>query len=376
MKQKGRLTAIDATRGTAMLFVCISHMHYYLESSAPRLSNLLVWCGYIATPTFLLLSGLIASYQLTNAPGRATALRILDRGLFVLLVGHVLVVLSEVLAIKDWSELLHVWVITDTIGLLLCATWLCGRLTPRQLLVGGVLLLAFASCITRIWVPETSLARTIGLFLLGMKFEGSRKLGLETPMLAWLGLFLIGMYTGKVLTRHFAAGRTAVASRLLVSAGGVAIGVAAAAFLLEHTVRNTFLSHGLDPQIIEGLRQIFDPRQKIPPSPSYLLLYGGTGVLLAGTLMNGRLSVRLAAPVAAVAVIGRASFVAFVAQQWIIQFLPYFLGIDSLLTPTLAMLYLVAAMVAIFLIATAWDHAGGNRYLTLGLKPKRAVVTA
>ena len=68
------------------------------------------------------------------------------------------------------------------------------------------------------------------------------------------------------------------------------------------------------------------------------------------------------------AVFGRASFVTYVAQQWLIEFVPMWLGFDNWLTPRYVLIYLVLIVGVTYLLADAWDRRGGNRYLTLGIK--------
>jgi len=63
MKENHRLLPIDALRGTAMFFVGISHISYYILSSAPHLSATLRALGFFATPNFLLMSGLAVTFQ-------------------------------------------------------------------------------------------------------------------------------------------------------------------------------------------------------------------------------------------------------------------------------------------------------------------------
>ena len=49
-----------------MFFVGISHISFYLLTSAPHLSALLRAVGFFATPNFLLMSGLACGYQLAR----------------------------------------------------------------------------------------------------------------------------------------------------------------------------------------------------------------------------------------------------------------------------------------------------------------------
>jgi hypothetical protein len=87
--------------------------------------------------------------------------------------------------------------------------------------------------------------------------------------------------------------------------------------------------------------------------------------LIPGTAKDSR----LARPVRLAAVIGRASFVAYVAQQWLIDFVPIWIGFDSWLTPATCPLYLVLTTVIMFWLTRVWGSWQANHYLTLGLKP-------
>src|SRR5262249_19291780 len=87
-----RVGELDATRGAAMFFVCLSHSAAYVSAQSAAFARGLIAVGMIATPTFLLLSGIVCGY-LGNAEevaNDALPRRLLDRGLFLLLVVHVL----------------------------------------------------------------------------------------------------------------------------------------------------------------------------------------------------------------------------------------------------------------------------------------------
>ena len=107
------------------------------------------------------------------------------------------------------------------------------------------------------------------------------------------------------------------------------------------------------------------------------LFYGGIGVALVGYL--GLLPRRTPQTLwirvlERVAVLGRASLVSYVVQQWLIDFVPVWVGFDSWLTPATSPLYLALTTLVMYWIAAAWGRRGGNRYLTLGLKPGGTLV--
>jgi hypothetical protein len=69
------------------------------------------------------------------------------------------------------------------------------------------------------------------------------------------------------------------------------------------------------------------------------------------------------------AVIGRASFVSYIAQQWLIDFVPIWVGFDSWLTPATCPVYLALSTVIMYWVARVWGGFKANRFMTLGLQP-------
>ena len=82
MDENERLLPVDAVRGIAMFFIGVSHISFYLINDSGILATYARAIGFIATPNFLLMSGLACGYQLARSPTSVTALRIVDRGLF------------------------------------------------------------------------------------------------------------------------------------------------------------------------------------------------------------------------------------------------------------------------------------------------------
>src|SRR5581483_8787790 len=154
MDERDRLLPIDAVRGIAMLFIGISHISFYLIDDSATLASDLRAIGFAATPSFLLMSGLACGYQLAASPTTATALRILDRGLFVFLVGHLLVCGSLVYMVPVGTAFEHI-VITDSIGVLLCLAPLLKHAPPRRLLWTGAVVYLLSSVLALSWHPIT-----------------------------------------------------------------------------------------------------------------------------------------------------------------------------------------------------------------------------
>src|SRR5688500_6240422 len=111
-----RLRFLDAARGVTMFFVFLSHFAL-LYFSAPEQQvwrNGMIRVGMIATPTFLILSGMVLGVQYHAARGAFARIqaRFIDRGLFLLVVGHAAIFLALV-RVEHWVFVLYS---TDVIG--------------------------------------------------------------------------------------------------------------------------------------------------------------------------------------------------------------------------------------------------------------------
>jgi len=107
--------------------------------------------------------------------------------------------------------------------------------------------------------------------------------------------------------------------------------------------------------------------EKTPPSPAYLLFFGGCGLLLIGILFRLAASARNAvqASLRWMAVIGRASLLIFVLQYFLFWTLPDLLNIQP---NQFAALFFLVNILLIRYIAGVWGQVGGNRWMTFGIK--------
>lgn len=69
----GRIVALDAARGIAMLLVCLAHfcdVHFVRSVAIDGWFGIgLALVGKVATPTFVLVSGILMGYQAEAAAG-------------------------------------------------------------------------------------------------------------------------------------------------------------------------------------------------------------------------------------------------------------------------------------------------------------------
>ena len=136
-EKRNRMGAIDAARGLAMLLVYLAHFcdGYcpHLGDAGVALQKRVIILTYAASPTFMMLSGMMLGLlRVSHGPGLGNMRsRLIDRGLFLLVVGH-FVILAGVFPWLKPGQATRMFFITDTIGLCvaggaLLSPWLGAR---------------------------------------------------------------------------------------------------------------------------------------------------------------------------------------------------------------------------------------------------------
>lgn len=359
-----RLSGIDAARGIAMIMVCLSHIRYQFDD-VPEIYALLTYITRVATPMFLLLSGFVAAHVLSS--GRAGArIAVVDRALCVLIVGHLLLNIEQLpqVGVADW--LLARVTVTDAIALCLIVAAMCAQLPTRLLLFAGAAL-ALVS-----WPIAITAGTdwTVGQRLLVVLFDvrGGHNNLVDAAIAPYLGVFLIGMGLSKSSSSLIAGREHVLLGRRLFMFGIIAVSSVLFAAFLWHELK------GVAPHLFGSsetaalFRQTLNPLQKLPPSPAYLALYGGAGLLIAAACLAQRPRLLLEPVVKWAATIGRASLMAFVLQDWMLRSIPVLFGFDHLPSALFWIAYFVGAVLVLHWCAARWDAARANRFLTVGLK--------
>lgn len=368
----GRMTGIDAARGIAMVFVCVSHVRYHFTESAPALYSALTNITRLATPTFLILSGFVAAYVLSSGK-RETRVAMFDRGLFVLLAGHLLLSWSDLPAVGFQEWMFARITVTDAIAVCLVIATLSTRLPTALIAAIGTTLLFVSWPIAMLWAPESAVPRYAAIMLFNVHSESSALT--DAALVPYLGLFLIGMSLSRWCSAQLAARDYVAAARKLIVVGSIAIASVVVAILIWHAIKPSLLDHMSEGTL--ALAQLtLDPRAKLPPSPGYLLFYGGGGLLIASICLIGRPAVLLHPIVTWTSTLGRASMMCFVVQEWLLVVTPAILGFNELQSVPFWTGYLFAALIALHAVATRWDRARANRFLTVGLKQSYAAKRA
>ena len=134
-RRDGRILTIDGARGVAMILVFVAHFSdAYYGLSSPVRHGLLTFVTRVASPAFVWISGIMLGilYHRHREHFERTRNRLIDRGLFLILVGHPLI------AGAHFPNGLRIVFITDTIGVaVIVGALLIARAQPRTLAVLG-----------------------------------------------------------------------------------------------------------------------------------------------------------------------------------------------------------------------------------------------
>jgi uncharacterized membrane protein len=359
---ENRILEMDAVRGAAMIGVVFSHSAAFLtQGDHPEVFSALSTIGMFATPTFLLLSGVLCGF-LRDSGARdehSYRLTLLGRGLFLLTVGHMLLGLTHWV----WQPFTHaMWqsvYVTDAVGVgLIIASGLPRRMTRNALLTAGASLLVVS------WAAAVTLTAShpVSVYLLriavGMRVEAGDQdpEGWIVPIVPYLGIFLLGMAGGVEYARRAALGkqmRDVARFCARIGIACVSLGIVAKLIWL-----------GARPGIATSARPLFhfltEPRSKIPPGPVYLLVFGGSGILLAGIVA---LRVNLLRHLIIIAAtLGQASLIMYVLQYWLTSVPTHGFGLrGGLVFWCFAVSIAIAVLIA---MATLANRLRLNRWLT------------
>ena len=361
----GRIVALDAARGIAMLLVCLAHfcdVHFVRSVAIDGWFGIgLALVGKVATPTFVLVSGILMGYQAEAAAGASRfRMHLLDRALFLVTIGHLLIALSFTPRWGAWRALTSVY-ITDTVALcVVVGLFTVPHIHRNVRFVLGGLCAVGNWFVWRFWLPQDPALLPIKSLLLGPP-EGSDSI-LIFPILPWLGWYLVGSAIGEWLNGEGLCHVSRRSRRLGAAGFGmVALALALKAGIMLHT---SVTGATVDP----SWYGLISPFQKYPPGPIYLLIMGGTALVLVSALLSPaqpswiRKCAMLAEPV------GRNSLVIF-----IVQFYLYFAACDLFVKQGMVVPFAVS--VAAFLLSLAWLWVVAqvchryriSRFLTTGL---------
>lgn len=348
-----------------MFFVCLSHFaQVYLSGAgaqgAARLPYLL-GVGMIASPTFVVVSGSMLGLLSVVQGERFAALRtkLVDRALFLLTVAHVLIAASRLSYQVHPVDALRMTFMTDTLAVsVLAGVWLIGRTSRRVRVLLGVASFVSAWALLYWWAPtSTGVSLAKDVLTGGMP---DRVLMYSVPLLPWFGVYIAATAFGELLGDCYVARHAHLVERYM---GALGVSAVTAAIVLDKA--GGAWARTLAPsQARTFWMAVVSPWSKLPPSPTYLLFFGGTGMLLIAAVTAIAYRGHAHAFVREAAIVGRSSLAVFV-----IQFYVFFTLLGALhlpYTPWWPVFFAVGLALNVA-FAHWWDGHDLNRYLTMRL---------
>ena len=351
-----RLQAFDAARGIAVLFMCLSHFVVVYFQNPTHIQRIVTSVCMIASPTFIILSGVMLGFLGTSDEESFQRLRfkLTDRAIFLLTVTHVLITIAmwptDHAASHGWGRSS----ITDAVaGAILLSLW-----TPRRthLRVGmGVAGLAFSWAVVLMWHPSDTLDVALKELLFGA--PSFQVFTFSWPVMPWASAYIICTVLGGMMGRRRHDPGALV--RLCYAAAGCSLALAAAWGVVGKVL--SLAHHGAN----WSLTPIFSPWAKFPPSPEYFLVFGGFALILIATVLwcaNNQWFEPLTREAARV---GRCSLVLFVAQSFV-----YYTGLTLFRLPASPLwpLMFLVTLVPMYALAWFWDREKLNGLLSVGLE--------
>jgi hypothetical protein len=348
-----------------MLLVCAAHIDDHFAATSPLLQTAFITITRIATPTFLLLSGFVIGYLLRTSRGKVR-LSLVDRALFLLLVAHWALGMHHIPEAGFAAWLLERVSIVDAIAVaMLCGVLLWQR-RPIVLAGLGAGLCVVSWALATTLSPQSEATQIAAALLFERQFTDHRML--DIALVPYVGVFLIGMSVSGHLHDDLGARRDGAIARKLIAMGAAALALVVLGIVAWKIGERLWPSELWASDSAALWRDTLDPRVKRPPSPAYLLFYGGAGLLLLAAFFI-RWPVWLFGTITQpLRLIGQASLAAFIAQDWLVYIVPAMLGFADVTSVPFWLAYLAFCGYALYRLARFWRQRNGNRYFTIGLK--------
>jgi hypothetical protein len=352
-----------------MLFVCLAHFtnaYFFLNGKGEIGVNLVV-IGMIASPTFVTVSGLVAGFLAVTRSSSFAKLRrkLIDRGLFLLIIGHVVLALSGIVTGKGLARAYRIEYITDAIGFaILIGPWLIAKLPVWSRIGLAAALFALDWSAVLFWAPSAGIPAIFKQYMIGAVAGSQWEMTAGGfVLIPWLSVYLVGTTIGERVGLYYATHKQALAHVFLAKIGLVCIaGTLSVKVALVASRRWAPTLTQAHPSVIHVLSFY----QKFPPGPVYLFFFGGAGMLLVGGVLEAARRGIQPLLVNQLRHIGLASFFVYIVQFYVYGVL--LAGLRLPYSPLWPLIFLIS-IVLLALVANVWNSIEGNRFLTVGIGP-------
>jgi hypothetical protein len=362
--KKQRMNFIDSARGVAMLFVFIGHFGWIyslklgIKTGRPMISE---HFGLLASPAFIIISGLVVGFlSIARKNFTETRIKIIDRGIFLLSTGHLIMILSHVALFPAVDELWRYGLITDTIGLcLIIVSIAVSRMTYRKIFITGISLFIMNWFVMMFWQPDNNYLVALKEIFCGV--YKTKVIRFSFPFLPWLGLFMVGSSVGIRIANYKKLGRPNEISVFLLKSAFISLFCALAIKIIYKAI--CYLCEFANNEMLYSL--IADPYQRFPPSPVYFLFNAAQTYLIMYLIFHieeKKLAKKL---LDTTAMIGKTSLFVFVLQYYI-YYIAFYITPNILPLKFFWPLYFFTSVILIIVLAKWWIARGYNRLLTVG----------
>jgi len=343
-----------------MLFVFLAHFGWiYLQPLVPAQAGWASTIGMVASPTFMVISGMMLGFLYRKSGARFDGIRrtLIDRGLFLLTIGHVAIVVAHI-AVSGSIAVAFTWgFITDAIGFsIVVGPLIITRLSPQARVVIALGLYMVSWLAIAAWAPNGALLGFFKETLFG-NLEGNEHYFYNFPLVPWFCIYLLCSVLGERLATHYARGDRRAMSRLVLKATIACAALAALLIAYRLAADRGWAPAG------ELVLALTGPRHKLPPSPAYFLSYSAIGLAIMWVLLEAERRGWFTRSLAVLALLGQSSLFVFVLQYYVFYTVIFLLPLPY--TP-LWPLILAAAAGLITLLAHLWLRQGYNRFITVG----------
>ena len=346
-----------------MLFVFISHFSYayFRLNDASLLWTLFGGIGMVASPTFMIISGTMLGYlyALNNKNFSRIRLKLIDKGLFLVIAGHVIITLAHIPIAGGIQKAVRWGFITDIIGFsIILGPLLIDKIDFRWRIFGSISLFVMNWILIFSWYPENIILVFLKETFVGV-FKGELKIyEYNFPAIPWFALYFLSSCLGEKIGQSVLDQKRSNITRLIFRLAIISLSLALILFLFPY-----LLTWAVQGMTLVHLRVFFDPFQKLPPSLGYFFCYGGCGLMITFLLFKFN-TIRLVSKIIEyTSIIGKTSLFVFLIQYFIYFTVFPLLALNyTLFWPV----YFVLPIVLIFYVAKFWYTAGFNRYMTFG----------
>lgn len=346
-----------------MLFVCLAHFSgAYLAPRGANSSELLALVSMIASPSFVIISGMTTGLLGALFPQSLPHLRrrLFDRGVFLLLAGHALCALAIAQNSGGFANAFRLSFIIDPIALaIMIGPRLVGATRTHLRALLSVALYALGWSLVIFWRAESPAAWSMKYYLAGTTITDAPGLRpISFPLLQWIAIYLLGTILGEHVGRLLRT-EPERARRLVLWAGLASVAVGLCLYL---SVKKVALFRAPHLQILTEVN-LTSPTQKFPPGPAYVLFFGGCGLMLVWFILElecrrARVLLHFLRP------IGHSSLVVYLVQGLVYGTLVRRIALSY--APWWPLLYL-ASIGFLYGVAVLWCRIDGNRFLTVGI---------